>query len=47
MSLGGEDGDWTAWAVWTIIKWSGISVLFLMAIGVGWLLILAAVPARV
>src|SRR5262249_49971037 len=34
------------WIVWTIIKWSGISVAFLLAIALGWLVVLVAWPAH-
>lgn len=34
------------WIVWTIIKWSGISVAFLLAIVLGWVVVLVAWPAH-
>jgi hypothetical protein len=44
MSIGEE--EWAAWLVWTIIKWTGIAVVFVIAIVVGWLMVLVALPAH-
>jgi len=46
MSIGEEDSDWAVWAVWTIVKWSGIALVFFIAIVVGWLVVLVALPAH-
>lgn len=46
MSIGEEDSDWAVWAVWTILKWSGIALVFFIAIVVGWLVVLVILPAH-
>jgi|HubBroStandDraft_6_1064221.scaffolds.fasta_scaffold100920_4 hypothetical protein len=46
MSIGEEDSDWALWAVWTIVKWSGIALVFFIAIVVAWLVVLVVLPAH-
>jgi hypothetical protein len=46
MSLGNEDAGWAAWMAWTIIKWSGIALMFVAAVLVGWLVVLVVLPAH-
>ena len=46
MSVGEEDSDWAVWAVWTMVKWSGIALVFFIAIVVGWLVVLVVLPAH-
>jgi hypothetical protein len=44
--IGEKDRGLAAWIVWTIIKWFGISLMFLGAIVVGWLVVLVTLPAH-
>ena len=46
MSVGEEDSDWAVWAVWTMVKWSGIALVFFIAIVVAWLVVLVVLPAH-
>jgi hypothetical protein len=44
--IGEKDCGFAAWMVWTVVKWFGISLAFLMAIVVGWLVVLVTLPGH-